>query len=132
LLEIVAAQRATSGFAGALHGRQQQADEDRDDRDYDEQFDETERGAAAPGETQRGVHARRSNLGPEGAFGRSAPLCSWPTLSGFGAGSMQQSVGNRGGDRVGMQLAAETVVNSIASRDAITLTAACEKHVSGG
>jgi hypothetical protein len=42
LFEVVLALRAPCGFPRLLHGRQQQRDQDRNDRDDDEQFDESE------------------------------------------------------------------------------------------
>ena len=45
LLEIVLAGAAGGGFAHLLHGRQEQADEHRDNRDHDEQFNERKRGS---------------------------------------------------------------------------------------
>ena len=42
LLEIVLAFHAVGRLANFLHGRQQEADEDRDDGDDDEQLDERE------------------------------------------------------------------------------------------
>jgi hypothetical protein len=44
LLEIVLALRPAGGLPGALHGRQQEADERRDDRDHDQKLDQGERG----------------------------------------------------------------------------------------
>ena len=35
---------AAAGFAGLLHGRQEEAEEDADDGDHDEQFDERKAG----------------------------------------------------------------------------------------
>jgi hypothetical protein len=40
LLEIVAALRPPGRFAGGLHGRQQQTNQDADDRDHDQQLDQ--------------------------------------------------------------------------------------------
>jgi hypothetical protein len=42
LLEVVAALHPPPRLAGRLHGGQEEADEHRDDRDHDEQFDERE------------------------------------------------------------------------------------------
>jgi len=42
LLEIVATLRAARGFAGGLHGRQQERDQNRDDRNHNQQFDQSE------------------------------------------------------------------------------------------
>jgi hypothetical protein len=47
LLEVVAALRACRRLARLLHRRHQEADQDRDDRDHDEQFNQGE--ADAPG-----------------------------------------------------------------------------------
>src|SRR6185312_9923138 len=44
LLEIVLTLRTSRRFAHFLHGRQQQADQDGDDRDNDQQFDQSESG----------------------------------------------------------------------------------------
>jgi hypothetical protein len=38
LLEVVRALHAVGGLANLLHSRQEQADQDGDDRDYDEQL----------------------------------------------------------------------------------------------
>jgi hypothetical protein len=40
LLQVVDALRPAGGLAGRLHGGEQQADQDRDDRDDDEQLDQ--------------------------------------------------------------------------------------------
>ena len=48
LLEVVAALSASRRFAGLLHGRQEQGDQDRDDGDHNEEFDEGE-GSLAEG-----------------------------------------------------------------------------------
>ena len=45
LPQVVAARDSASRLAGTLHGREQQADERRDDRDHNEQFDERESAA---------------------------------------------------------------------------------------
>ncbi len=50
LLEVVPALRAASGFAGLLDGREQEADENRDDGNDDEQLNERE--SASPGHGQ--------------------------------------------------------------------------------
>ena len=42
LLEVVRTGDAASGLASRLHGRQEQADENADDRDHDKQFHERE------------------------------------------------------------------------------------------
>ena len=46
LLEVVGALDACGGLADLLHGRQQEADQDGDDRDDDEQLDQRERALA--------------------------------------------------------------------------------------
>ena len=43
LPQVIRAATAPCRLASALHGRQQETDENRDDRDYDEQFDERKR-----------------------------------------------------------------------------------------
>ncbi len=55
LFQVVAALAAAGGFAGLLHGGQQQRDQDRDDRDHDEQFDQSE--PATTGSGHELVHA---------------------------------------------------------------------------
>jgi len=40
LPHVVLALRAACGLAGLLHGREQQCDEDRDDRNHDQQLDQ--------------------------------------------------------------------------------------------
>ena len=42
LLQVVDALGAAGGLAGRLHGGQQEADQDRDDRDHDQQLDQGE------------------------------------------------------------------------------------------
>jgi hypothetical protein len=42
LPQVIAALAASRGFAGRLHGGQQEPDEPTDDRDHDEQFDKRE------------------------------------------------------------------------------------------
>ena len=42
LLQVVGAVQAAGGFAGRLHRRQQQPDQNADDRDDHEQFDQRE------------------------------------------------------------------------------------------
>jgi hypothetical protein len=48
LVEVVAALRRARRLTGALHGRQEQADERADDRDHGEQFDEREARRSPP------------------------------------------------------------------------------------
>jgi hypothetical protein len=43
LLEVVAALHSAGGFAGGLHGRQEEGDQDADDRDHDQQLDQRKR-----------------------------------------------------------------------------------------
>ena len=45
LFEVVGTAQATRGLAGRLHGRQQQADQDRDDGNHHQQLDQRETGA---------------------------------------------------------------------------------------
>src|SRR5207248_2571273 len=59
LLEMVAALRAASRFAGHLHRRQQQRDEDADDRDHHEQLHQ---GKSRASETVRIVHSTCSQM----------------------------------------------------------------------
>jgi hypothetical protein len=47
LLEVVGAFHAIGGLADLLHRGQQQADQDRDDRNHDQEFNERECGATA-------------------------------------------------------------------------------------
>jgi hypothetical protein len=42
LPHVARARGSTGGFAGTLHGRQEQSDEHCDDRDHDQQLDERE------------------------------------------------------------------------------------------
>jgi hypothetical protein len=42
LLQVVAALRAAGGFAGCLHGGQEQGDQDCNDRDDDQEFNQRE------------------------------------------------------------------------------------------
>jgi hypothetical protein len=42
LFEVISALQASGGFAGRLHGWQQQADENTDDGDDDQKFDQGE------------------------------------------------------------------------------------------
>ena len=42
LLHVILALRAASGLTRLLHGRQQQADQNRDDRNHNQQFNERE------------------------------------------------------------------------------------------
>jgi len=48
LLQVVGATDAVGGLAHLLHGRQQQADQDRDDRDHHQQFDQRKPVANSP------------------------------------------------------------------------------------
>ena len=52
LLEVVLANRQVGGGAHLLHGREQQADQNGDNSDYDEQFDEC-KARADPGAAHR-------------------------------------------------------------------------------
>src|SRR5262249_52166223 len=56
LLEVVHALAAGGRLAHPLHGRQQQADQYRDDGDDDEQLDQGERGTTAPRRGGRAWH----------------------------------------------------------------------------
>jgi hypothetical protein len=47
LLDVVGTLHPAAGLPGRLHGRQEQADERRDDRDHHEKFDEREAAATA-------------------------------------------------------------------------------------
>jgi hypothetical protein len=42
LLQVAVARAAPCRLTGTLHRRQQQADQDRDDRDHDEELDQSE------------------------------------------------------------------------------------------
>jgi hypothetical protein len=48
LFEVVLARHSVGGFAHLLHGRQQQADEDPDDREDDQHLDQGKGSAMAP------------------------------------------------------------------------------------
>jgi glyoxylase-like metal-dependent hydrolase (beta-lactamase superfamily II) len=67
LLQVVLAAQPGGGLAHLLHGRQQQPDQDRDDRDHDEQLDEGERpaggGREPPGAGSVGVSVRHGTSG---------------------------------------------------------------------
>jgi hypothetical protein len=78
LLEIVATLRATRGFAGGLHGRQQERDQNRDNRNHNQQFDQSEtsthsRHEMKPFQKERkkkvsGSKLRRRTAGPHASF----------------------------------------------------------------
>ena len=58
LAEVAQAASAAAGLAGTLHGRQQQAEQETDDRDHDEQLHERDAAAVRPERDGRyGAHA---------------------------------------------------------------------------
>jgi len=71
LFQVVRARVPPGGLAGALHGRQQEADQDRDDRDHHQEFDERE-ACGRPSEPRARTHRQTPPCGVAGVQSRGA------------------------------------------------------------
>jgi hypothetical protein len=84
LFEVVRALHPIRGLANLLHGREQQADQDRDDGDHDQQLDECEGPALVSHVRTPGVEGKKEEAGLAVTAGKER-LPRHPLLLGNGA-----------------------------------------------